>query len=152
MGSHPWKTVTEWSPDVSAALERGQQEVFSRGEFGTAYWLAAMSKRMGRPPPSLPPMPVPNTIDEAREFAAEEGTGSILDVYRLAPEPAMAATGPFSAEVLREVVGADQPTLEQVEPALHGLYERLDRGESGYVVCYQDGEPSQILFIGMSFD
>ncbi len=152
MGSHPWRTVTAWEPDVGAALARAQADVFARGEFGAAYWLATLYEQMGQPPPRLPPMPVPNTIAEAREYGAEDGTGSILDVYRLAEAPAVAATGPFPAEVLRQVLGTDRPTLAQADAALHGLYERLRRGESGYVVCHEGGAPAQILFIGMSFD
>jgi len=152
MGSHPWKAITDYRPDVSAALVQAQAATFSRGEYGQAHKLRSAYAAMGMPVPDLPPEPQAASIDEARRLGAESGTCSILDVYDVAESPGLGVTGPFSASLLRQHFGTDQPTIDQVEEGLTNLYEHLDRGESGFVVCYEDETPARYLFIGMSFD
>jgi hypothetical protein len=35
---------------------------------------------------------------------------------------------------------------------MSALYELLGRGDAAYVVCYAQGKPSEVLFLGYSFD
>jgi len=152
MGSDPWKAATRYDPKIEVALGRAQSEVFARGEYGFTYKITSIYEALGMPVPELPPEPRASSIDEARQIAAESGTSSVLDVYAVGPYPAPAVTGPFSARVLRRALGTDTPSLSQLEQGLGQLYERLDRGFSAYIVCYEDGQPRHVCFIGMSFD
>jgi hypothetical protein len=152
MGSHPWKALSAHQDDVSEALASAQAAVFARGEYGFTYKMKSAYAARGQPTPELPPEPVATSIDDAREIAAESGTCSVLDVYELGPAPSPGIAGPFSSEILLEDVGSTRPSLSEVERALDKLYERLDRGEAAYIVCYEGNQPTQYLFMGMSFD
>ncbi len=44
-----------------------------------------------------------------------------------------------------------QPTREMVEENMDFL-EDVERGHGVYIILYQDGQPSEILFAGYSFD
>jgi hypothetical protein len=152
MGSHPWKTVTAYDPDVVAALRRAQADVFARGEYGFTYMMKNMYAAMNMPVPPLPPQQTARSIDEAREIAAESGTCSVLDVYEVGDAPGPGVAGPIPPERVRDVVGVDRPSLSELEASLDEFYEALDRGSAAYFVCHENGRPSQYLFIGMSFD
>ncbi len=69
----------------------------------------------------------------------------MLDVYELGPKPAPGVAAPLT-------IAASAPTMKDIEEALPVLYERIGRGEAGYLVCHEDGTPVSICFIGMSFD
>jgi len=45
----------------------------------------------------------------------------------------------------------DKPTKQDVL-VQRGIYDTLDRGECYYVVVYENDEPSELLFVGWSFD
>jgi hypothetical protein len=156
MGSHPWKTVTSYDADLAAALARAQREVFDRGEYGFKHKMKSLMELMGAAElpelPELPDEPQASSIEEARELAAEEGTCSVLDAYELGDAPAPGVAGPFDPSVLEGALGSVRPTLAEAQAGLGQLYERLDRGEAAYVVCYENGLPAHYLFIGMSFD
>ena len=146
MGSHAWRAVTGFDPDVEVALERAQREVFARGEYGFTYKMMQFYRRLGKAPSRpLPAERKASTIEEAREIAAEGGTCSVLDVYELGKRPAPGVAAPLA-------IDASAPTKDDIETALPDLYRRLGRGEAGYLVCHENGEPVSIWFIGMSFD
>ncbi len=152
MGSHPWKAVTAYEPDVAAALARAQAEVFERGEYGLAHSLKALYAQLGMPAPPLPEEPKARTIEEAREFAGESGTRSVLDVYSIAAAPALMATGSLSSKVLQRTFKTERPSLAQAEAQLGPIFESLERGASAYVVCYENDQPTHYIFLGMSID
>jgi hypothetical protein len=155
MGSHPWKSVTAYEPDVAAALARAQLETFDRGEYGFAYKMKPMIDALvaaGKKPPPLPPEPKARSIEEAREIGAESGTCSVLDVYSLGDAPAPGVAGPLAESTTREAFGSEHPTLAEAEAGLGAVYESLDRGEAAYFVCYENGQSAHYVFMGMSFD
>src|SRR5262245_11081348 len=152
MGSHPWKTVTAYDPDVVKALHRAQAEVFARGEYGFAYKMRTAYAARNQPVPELPAEPKARSIDEAREIGAESGTCSILDVDEIGNAPSPGVAGPFPQRHVRDVVGVERPSLSDLEAALDAVYEELDRGSAAYFVCHENDRPSLYLFIGMSFD
>jgi hypothetical protein len=152
MGSHPWKTVTAYDPDVGAALRRAQSEVFERGEYGFTHKMRTAYAARNQPVPALPPEPTARSIEEAREIGAESGTCSILDVEEIGDAPSPGVAGPFPRRHVRDVVGVDRPSLAELEAAIDAFYEELDRGSAAYFVCHENGRPTHYLFIGMSFD
>lgn len=145
MGSVSWRTTTKFDPDVRVALRHAQEETFARGEYGFAYKMSRLYRAMGKEPPAMPTKPKARTIEEARKNAAEDGTCSVLDVYELGPKPGPGVAGPLT-------IDARKPTSEDIAAALPDLYERLGRGEAGYLICHENGKPVSIWFVGMSFD
>jgi hypothetical protein len=47
--------------------------------------------------------------------------------------------------------GTEQPNLDAVERS-EALVEKIERGQSVFVITYQRGSPSGIFFAGYSFD
>jgi hypothetical protein len=99
-----------------------------------------------------PPGGEPQTIDELLEWAAEEGTHSILDIERIAKRREFGSAVPLSAARMRRLFGTTEPTHAQVERVAEQLQDELDRWQAWYVAIYRDGQPHEYAFIGVSGD
>jgi hypothetical protein len=132
MGAEPWDYFVPYESNVQAALDKLKEREFRAGRY--------RGSEEG-----------PASIDEARELADADGTGSILDMDRVADEPDFMAVTPLSHQRLLELFKTDQPTREMIETN-HDFYDEIDRGQGIYIIAYQDGQPSEIFFAGYSFD
>lgn len=132
MGAEPYEYLVPYQPDLQIALEELRAVVFASGEFNTA--------DLG-----------PATPDEALEMADADGTGSILDIQRIAQEPDFCCAAPFSQDELQQFFGTEKPSRAQVQRS-DDLWENVDRGQARYVVLYEGEKPSEIYFAGYSFD
>ena len=98
------------------------------------------------------------------EAAMEDGTQSILDLFRVGSVPGFGTVCPLGDEQLVRLFGTAKPTRELVEkaliegkpdsarPAIEQFWEHIDRGQGRYIVIYSGSEPREILFVGYSFD
>ncbi len=132
MGAEPWQYFVPYEQDTQAALEKLKEREFRAGRF-----------RFSEEHPA--------TIDEAREIADADGTGSILDIDGVGDEPDFGVVVPLSAENLVELYGTAQPTHEMIEANLD-FYEDIERGQGIYIVVYKGGKPAEIFFAGYSYD
>jgi hypothetical protein len=152
MGADPWIYFVPYQPDIQAAMEQLQHEVFATASYRYSDQ-------------------TPRNIDEARAIAAEDGTASILDMFEIAETPLErrvegADASDFDMEMLAETVGrlhrvetrdlkelygTAQPTRQMVEEN-KDFYDWLDRGVGLYIVIFADGKPAEICFAGYSFD
>ena len=132
MGAEPWQYFVPYEQDTQAALEKLKEREFQAGRF-----------RFSEEHPA--------TIDEAREIADADGTGSILDIDGVGDEPDFGVVVPLSAENLVELYGTAQPTQEMIEANLD-FYEDIERGQGIYIVVYKGGKPAEIFFAGYSYD
>jgi len=132
MGAEPWQYFVPYEQDTQAALERLKEREFQAGRF-------RFSEEH------------PTTIEEAREIADADGTGSILDIDGVGDEPDFGVVVPLSAENLVELYGTAQPTHEMIEANLD-FYEDIERGQGIYIVVYKGGKPAEIFFAGYSYD
>jgi hypothetical protein len=94
----------------------------------------------------------PESIDEALEMAAEDGTHSILDIQSTGPRRDFGVATPFPAEAVEEVFGTPRPTHAEVEENWENVADELDRWEAQYLVVYENGKPAEYAFIGCSGD
>lgn len=133
MGAEPWDYFVPYENDVQSALDKLKQREFRAGRF-----------RYSEENPA--------SIEEAREIADADGTGSILDIDRVGLEPNFGAVVPLSKERLEELFGTAQPTRETIEENMGDFFEDIDRGQGAYIIAYRDGKPSEIFFGGYSFD
>ena len=76
---------------------------------------------------------------------------SILDIQSISKSPAMGTASPLANEVLERLYKTRQPTREAVEANMD-FFEDLDRGQAIYIVLYDQGRPTEVLFAGYSFD
>ena len=132
MGAEPWQYFVPYEQDTQAALEKLKVRDFRAGRF-----------RFSEEHPA--------TIDEAREIADADGTGSILDIDGVGDEPDFGVVVPLASEHLVELYGTDQPTHDMVEANLD-FYEDIERGQGIYIVVYKGGKPAEIFFAGYSYD
>ena len=136
MGAESYKSMAAYQEDVSQALDDLQKQVFESGDYRFSEVANASS------------------IDEAREFAAEDGTQSVLDIYGISDVPEVAHAAKVSDEELIAWFGTtqvDEHEVVKVDECIE-LWESLGRGEARYLILYKDGVPSQYYFAGMSFD
>jgi hypothetical protein len=91
------------------------------------------------------------SIEAALEASDADGTRSILDMERIGQTPDLGVLVPLPLERLEELYGMQQPTRKMIEQNMDFLDE-IERGEGVYVIVYQEGNPSEILFAGFSYD
>ncbi len=137
MGAFAWKFIAPFGTDAEAILADAKRLAFEKGSYGKPYARGE---------------PRAKNVAALLRACAEEGTCSILDVGSLGPAPAPGVAGPFPRKTLEAALGTARPTLAQVEAGAGELYEALGRGCAGYVVAYEGGKPTQVVFLGHSYD
>ena len=167
MGAHFYCYFTNYQENIAAALQ-----VLCETEFRAGRYLAAMETaerfsmyELKFPPDASSPAPGPvhAGIREAFEDSGENGTRSIIDIMYVADEPDICTASPLGEEDLMLAFETTRPTRDMVEKALKRPSEaampkiepirgRIGRGEARYVIVYDAGKPSQIFFMGYSFD
>lgn len=169
MGSHPYHYFTPYQDDLEAALQGLREREFRAGRYDPALRKAnppRYSFQLKFPPDASWPSPGAQhaSIEEAFEASAEDGTGSILDLFHIGDHPDYCIACPVPPDDLVAIFGTTQPTRGQLETIFHtprqrpdddpatALFERIERGQGRYIVVYANEEPSEIYFIGYSFD
>jgi hypothetical protein len=132
MGAEPWEYFVPYEKDVQSALDKLKEREFQAGRY------RYVEEK-------------PATIEEAREIADADGTGSILDMDRIGDEPDFGVVVPLPAERLVELFGTEQPTRAMMEANLD-FFEEIERGQGVYIIAYRDGKPAEIFFGGYSYD
>lgn len=170
MGSHPYFYFTPYQQHIEAALQALREQEFKAGRYDPAMRMADPPRYMFelRFPPDAswphPPGAQHSTIEEAIDASMESGTGSILDLSRVASEPDFCAACPLPDDDLLKLFGTTQPTRDLLEGVLlkgdrqfgHDPFELfwggIERGQGRYIVAYANSQPSEIFFVGYSFD
>lgn len=132
MGAEPWDYFVPYEANVQSALDKLKEREFRAGRY-----------RYSEENPA--------TIEDAREIADADGTGSILDIDSIGDEPDFGVVARLSDEELIELFGTAQPTRAMIEENLD-FYEEIERGQGVYIIAYRDGKPSEIFFGGYSYD
>jgi hypothetical protein len=147
MGAHPYWYTVKYRSDVQAALDDLRQREFRAGRYNPAMPFINF--------PITPRSPAPGarhrTIDDALAASDADGTRSILDISTIGDEPDFGVASPLPVEMLESLYGTTQPTFAEVEASMEFL-EDVERGHAVYVVCYTDGNPTELVFAGYSFD
>jgi len=147
MGAHPYWYFVKHQPNVQHALDALREREFQAGRYNPV--MPFLEFPIG--PDSPASGAEHDSIDEALEDAAEDGTRSILDIQNVAEEPDFCVAAPLSSEVLKTLYGTAQPTRQMIEQNM-GFLEDVERGHCIYIVVYDNGKPSELFFAGYSFD
>ena len=147
MGAHPYFYFTKYQPDIDTALQELREQEFQAGRYNPV--LPFMDFPIG--PDSPAPGPEHESIDEARDAAAEDGTRSILDIDGIADDPDFSVATPLSDEDLKQYFGTTQPTKEMVLKNMDFL-ESIERGYCIYITVFVGDKPAELFFAGYSFD
>jgi len=136
-----------YRPDLEAALQDLRQREFEAGRYNPAQPFPRFPIRPDAPAPG----PQHESIYEAIEDAAEEGTRSILDIETVSEWPDFGVASPLSEQDLERYFGTKQPTKEMVSRKLDFL-SSMERGHCVYMTVFASGRPSELFFGGYSFD
>ena len=132
MGAEAWDYFVPYEANIQTALNKLREREFRAGRYrGSEENLA--------------------TIEEVLENMDADGTGSILDMMRVAEEPDYFTVAPMASKTQIELFGTDKPTREMIQ-GNHDFYEDIERGQGVYIIAHKDGKPSEIFFAGYSFD
>ena len=145
MGGEPYYYIVPFDGGPASALEALRQREFRAGRYNPVldFPMEASDASPGAQHAS---------IDEARGAAGEAGTRSILDIVDIADAPDYCSASPVDAEDLLEYCGTTTPSREVVERQLSELLTNIERGMAAFVVLYEGEYPTEILFIGYSYD
>jgi hypothetical protein len=147
VGAHPYWYIVAYEPDLQAVLERLRQREFRAGRYNPVMWLIPFPLTDASPSPG----PAHPSIEKALEASDADGTRSILDISQIADERSMCAARPLSGEALHHLFGTAQPSRAAVEGNFD-FFDDIERGEAIYIVLYDHGQPTEVLFAGYSFD
>lgn len=173
MGSHPYFYFTKYQSDVNRALQMLREKEFAAGRYDPAMnmhdpnmWMFLFTF-----PPneqSIAPGAQHASIEEALEDAEDSGTGSILDIQQISDSPAFLASWALTRDETQSLFGTDKPSRQMVEEIIlaegepehwketgydiEEFWDTIGRGESRYIILYENDQPSEIFFIGYSVD
>jgi hypothetical protein len=147
MGGHPYWYIVPYQSNLQAALDELRQREFKAGRYNPV--MPFLNFPLGPDAPS--PGARHRTIADALEASDADGTRSILDIERIAESPEYCTASPLDPELLEEFYGTTRPTREMVEENMDFLDE-LERGQAAYIILYSGNTPTEVLFVGYSFD
>ena len=147
MGAHPYYYFVEYQPDIEAALQDLRQREFEAGRYNPAQPFPRFPSHSDSPAPGAKH----ESIYEAIEDAAEDGTRCILDIETVSDWPDFGVASPLSEEDLERYFGTQLPTKEMVSRRLDFLAS-IERGHCIYITLFESGQPSELFFGGYSFD
>ena len=147
MGSEPYWYIVPYARVIEDALEQLRQREFRAGRYNPVTPLPEFPVDPDDPGPGAEH----DSIEEAMEDAAEDGTRSILDLESVGEEPDFCVAARLPDEVLLSLYRTTKPTRAMIE-AYPPLAEDLERGHGVYTIVYENDQPTEIFFGGFSFD
>ena len=167
MGSKPYWYFFDYQPSIEDALQALRQREFQSGRYYPVMNLFFPIYPINEDSPA--PGAKHSSIALAIEDSFEQGTCSILDIERVSDIPATCATSPLSSDELISIFGTEKPTHEMVEAILieegqldiweetgfdiyENFWETIYRGHCRHLIVYSEEIPSEIFFVGYSFD
>ncbi|MFT5679285.1 MAG: hypothetical protein ACI8RZ_000189 [Myxococcota bacterium] len=140
MSSTAWRYFVPYQPDYQAALDALRAKTFTQGAY-----LQPWTER------GLPPVPPPQTIDEALQRCGPEGSHSILDIvaFSLIPGPGLACLVPPGEQM--RIYGTTTPTHEDISDHRFALVHTLDFGHARILTVYdEEQQPVRLYLEGLT--
>jgi hypothetical protein len=172
MGASGWHYFTPYQADIGKAMRELQEDVFQRDDYYKLDYLDDNVDTMIDSLDSLLPQYLrdmmhhdahvlrgtgssePTTIEALRDWNAESGTHSIIDILSVDEEPEIGIAAPLPDTELIRLFGTTRPTRTMIE--VPGMIETLmdlrGRGEGTYIIVYHHEQPDEIFFTGFSGD
>lgn len=169
MGASEWRYFVPYQSNIDQAFQALRQSVFEQHGEDLRIdpdWLVTFEDFLPPDPDftdedraayfeewqRLQALPEPTTIEELLEWNGAEGTGSILDMFRVSTLPKAFTVSPLTERQLLKLFGTTTPTHAQVDQARDQYHQLRERSSGLYVVVYRDGKPDEIFFSGWSGD
>ena len=154
MGADAYWYYVAYDDDRDRALQKLRQREFEAGRYYPVTTLFGDDFRQDYATAAPSPGRQHDTIEEIFEDAMDMGTCSILDLFQASAgdEPGVAHI--MEADELVECFGTAQPTRDDIDRGI-GTYWEKGPGVRGRGVCvpvYVDGTPSELFFMGYTWD
>jgi hypothetical protein len=147
MGAHPYWYFTRYEQDIEAALDKLQKREFQAGRYNPVMPFIKFPINST----SASPGAEHDSIDDACEAAAEDGTRSILDITCIGDSIDIGTAAPLEDEALEDLYGTAKPTRQMIESKMD-FFDYINRGQAIYIIIYKNGKPDELFFAGYSFD
>lgn len=179
MGAEPYWYYTKYQPDLNAALQMLREQEFQAGRYNPVIWVLDFPITEHSPAPGAQHLSIEAAL-EASDADGTRSILDIFQVsetpYPFSREEMLAALQagayeklgsifhtafPLSPAELLNLFGTEQPTHEMIESIILGnaeseasddFWDSIDRGTARYIIVYANNQPSEIFFIGYSFD
>ena len=168
MGSFRYHHIVPFEQDLEASLQKLKEREFHAGRYFPALEMYDLTPdQMLR----LTPGAQHDSIEEAKEEAAEEGNRSILDIDGFSAEPEFCRAYLVPEEEVRNALGTDRPTPALIDSVMSFSYEEnnpesllnlmenwiefeetVDRGFCYCLKLYEGARPTHLLYFGFSVD
>ncbi|MDR2941678.1 MAG: hypothetical protein LBV17_03705 [Treponema sp.] len=147
MGSSPYWYYVAYEDDKNSALNKLRQREFEAGRYNPVvcfpeFPITEETKSPGKGH---------ETIADALEDAAEDGTRSILDLDKVSDEDDYCIARILNKDELIEYFKTEKPTKEIIENT-DSYIEDIERGKGFCITVYENEIPKELFFIGYSFD
>ena len=155
MGADLYWYYVPYEDDKDSALQKLRQREFEAGRYRPVLYDDFF---IDDPSKSPSPGRQHDTIEEILEETEEEGTGSILDLVKTTEKGyGYSVAYILNEKELRNFFGDEKPTREKVHENLDKLWDDIAKkhGVRGVGVCipiYKDGTPTELFFMGFSYD
>jgi hypothetical protein len=147
MGAQPYWYFVKYDPDIGRALQMLREREFRAGRYNPVISFPSFPVNETSPAPGAKHA----SIETAMEESMEDGTRSILDIFRVGDEPDFFTASPLPAATLNALYGTQKPSRATVESGM-AFAEDIERLQCTYVVLWKDELPDEILFFGYSAD
>ena len=148
MGGHAYRYTVPYQRDAQRALDALREQEFQAGRYNPVM----RSIEFSEPAFSAQrPGAQHASTDEALDASESEGTRSILDISQIADTPDFCVAVPFDEEEFESFFGTVQPTRAQALKST-SLSEVIERGQCRYLTLFENGTPTELFFVGYSFD
>ena len=171
MGSEPYWYYAKYQTDVETTLQALRRQEFEAGRYNPVMAFISFPITGDTPAPGSQH----SSIEEAMEAAGASGTRSILDMFRTSTISYDAAdaseqdgadlfctTFPVTSDELARLFDTEQPTHQMVESvvilsqqnedAADEFWDSIYRGVGRHIVIYENNIPTEVFFLGYSFD
>ena len=147
MGGHSWIYFVEYQEDINKALQELKQREFQAGRYNPVVRFPKFPLELNTSSPGRQH----SSIEEAFSDSGADGTRSILDMYKVADEPASGVVVALPMQRLIALYSTHQPSRDMIEENI-GFFIDIKRGQGIYIIVYHNNIPSEILFAGYSYD
>lgn len=147
MGGHTYFYFVPYKDEIETVMQTLRRREFEAGRYNPVVPFRDFPVDENSPKPGAQHA----SIEKALEASDADGTRSILDMERVGTKPGFGVAVPFPPKRLQELYGTEKPTRSNIEGNMD-FFEEIERGGGIYIIVYENAQPTEILFAGMSYD
>jgi len=157
VGADPYWYYVPYEEDKNGALQKLRLREFEAGRYYPVMYAGDLEFPLDDLDMAPSPGKAHEAIEEAMEEAAEQGTGSILDLEKTSEKGYQGVAHILNRDDLTKYFNTDKPTRQVIEENLDNVWDdiRDNEGVRGVGICvpvYSNGAPAELLFMGYSYD